>query len=226
MLLVEGDSDPILVYPTLQKLVETGNFDLDLNPLAVVGTGDARHAEAIARILMGSANPPEIAFLFDGDQGGNDRAAAVKKFVKIHDLKSRILSKGTTIEDHIPLSGQLYREATTKHVAAVSENVDKKAIRLLIEKSFTEEFGDESKVTNGIAKWARVTGKEAGELTEEPSSVGIAREYSLLLADAPAESLDQKYLIKRSVVLSEWIGETLNLSRQTISQEAIFEEPA
>src|SRR5262249_25553165 len=81
VLLVEGDSDPILLNADMQKLIELGEVEADINPLSMMSTGDSKHADALIRILLDATITPDIALLFDGDKGGRDRRKSLKRLI-------------------------------------------------------------------------------------------------------------------------------------------------
>lgn len=219
VLLVEGDSDPILLNADMQKLIELGELSIDINPLSVISTGDSKHADALIRILLDSSIVPDIALLFDGDKGGIDRRKNLKKLVESKAQPKHELDRGTTLEDHV-LSPELYREATIRYLEG-SPNAPK-TIRDELQASYAEQLG--SGKPKMLAKWAREEGKRVLGESEEPSSVGIAREYAALLAEAKPEDLPTASVQKRAIDLARKITEMLKLAPQTVEQEKIVEE--
>jgi len=223
VLLVEGDSDPILINSDLQKLIELGDFTFDINPLSIMATGDSKHADALTRILLDSAVRPKIAFLFDGDKGGSDRRKNLKRLIEAKKLEEHTLPKNTTGEDYV-LSPGLFREATIIYIESLCENAEKKdkkpQVRPELEKSYNERFG--SGDPKGLAAWSREEGKRVLETTEEPSSVGIAREYNRLLAETDPEKLPPKTR-KRAIELAKEIAAMLELPSQLAEQGDILE---
>ena len=77
----------------------------------------------------------------------------------------------------------------------------------------------------GVAQWAATVGNELFDLSEEPSKVGIAREYvSLLLErsqDENAVAVDSTEL-KRAQDLAKWIAGALALPSQLPDQKGIL----
>lgn len=217
VLLVEGDSDPILLNADLQALIGAGDLDIDLNPLSIMATGDGRHADALARILLDAAVRPTIGLLFDGDDGGTARIKQLKALMDQHGLAKHQLKDGTTVEDHL-VAPEIYREATIRYVERIAQGGS--AVRSSLEGSYGERFANRQPA--GLAEWARDEGKKAGGLDEPPSSVGIAREYASLLADP--EQLPSKKTRKRATELAEAVAKMLELRPQTVSQERILED--
>lgn len=219
VLLVEGDSDPILLNADLQKLIEIGELTVDINPLSIISTGDSKHADALIRILLDSAVKPEIALLFDGDKGGLDRRKSLKALVETKKLPWHQLTKGTSAEDHV-LAPELFREATIRYLEGSPDAPEN--IREQLEASYAEQVG--TGTPKGIAKWARGEGKRVLGEDDEPSAVGIAREYAALLADTKAEDLPTASVRKRATELANKIADMVKLTPQTVEQEQIVEE--
>lgn len=217
VLLVEGDSDPILLNADMQKLIEIGELTFDINPLSIIATGESKHADALVRILLDSAMKPEIALLFDGDKGGLARLKNLKKLVEAKSLPTHELTKDTTTEDHV-LAPELYRDATIRYLSRIAEDGDK--IREKLEASYADRFT--SGAPKGLAEWARSQGEAV--LGEEPSVVGIAREYAALLADAKPAGLPKPSARKRATELAAKIAEMAKLAPQTVEQQQIIEE--
>jgi predicted ATP-dependent endonuclease of OLD family len=219
VLMVEGDSDPILINSDLQKLIELGVFAGDINSLSIMATGDSKHADALTRILLDSAMKPDIAFLFDGDKGGSDRRKNLKKLIAVKELKQETLPKGLTGEDYV-LSPELFRDATIAYAESLCDVPEKKAtIRKELEESWAAKFG--SGEIKGVAAWSREEGMRVLETDEELSSVGIAREYSKLIASADGAKLPAKSR-KRSIELAEKVQEMLELPSQLAEQTDII----
>lgn len=219
VLLVEGDSDPILLNADMQRLIEIGQLTIDINPLSIISTGDSKHADALVRILLDSAIKPEIALLFDGDKGGVDRRKSLKKLIESKELLKHDLQRDTSVEDHVLLP-ELYREATIRYLEG-SPDAPKK-IRAELQESWDRDIG--SGTPKGIARWARSEGKRVLNEDEEPSSVGIAREYATFVGDATPEELAKASGRKRALALASKIAEMVKLAPQTVEQEQIVEE--
>lgn len=215
VLLAEGDSDPLLVQGTLQKLVLLNQTKIDLNAFAVLATGNSRDAHSLIRVLSEGANPPTMAVLFDGDRGGADRLKNLKKMLQKRKILFERLPEGTTIEDHLPLAKELYVQAVANYVIDVmkegerpprhEEELQKKFKRSYTEfaeageKKGQEELGEHKKgpklkkdANLGIATWAEEAAKELGGFTEGVSRIGIAREYLRLLEDTADSKLTRQ----------------------------------
>jgi hypothetical protein len=226
VVLTEGDSEPILLNADLQRLIQLGEFDSDLNSMAIIGTGDAKHTDALIRILSESAAKPRIVLLFDGDKGGADRRKSVRRVAERYRCEIIDLTKDTTGEDHV-LSPTLYREATIKYVewlANERQSADDEGVpadvRASLEESYKKEF-DGTSAPKGLGRWARDAGKELLGGSESPSPVGIAREYVALIA---AEDESQLMGKKRALALAKSLRVALDLPTQTLDMERILEE--
>jgi hypothetical protein len=219
----------------LQKLLELGEFDRDLNSLAIMPAGDAADAAALVRILAESASKPAIAALFDSDDGGQKRQRALHPLAEQHEIEIKLLTPaGTTTEDHLPAALTLYSEALATYLARMSprrNNGDKQlsSAEFLAEIKLdlgNLESGPEG-LTKGIATWSRDLGRTIGQLEYKPSPSGVAREYAVLVQDADEHSLRQGQSLKRARELSKWIAKALDLPALTLTGSAITEdEPA
>ncbi len=173
VLLAEGDADPVLIYPTLQKLAEAGLWDRDINSLSVMATGDLRNAEAIARLLLQGAHKPRIAVLVDGDKGGLDRARGLRALVDAQSVQLIVLPKDRETEDYVPdKSG--YLAAVARAAADVSEPEADDILKVL-----TARYDEAaSKLNAGFGKWAGEAAREIAGLDQTPSKVVIARYWA------------------------------------------------
>lgn len=225
ILLAEGDSDPIYVPAVLQKLVALKQADTDLNAFSVISTESSKNADALIRILSESAPKPHLAILVDGDEGGKGRLKSLQGILKVQEISSRALLDGTTIEDYLPLVGELYVRAVADYVTKVKESqgipvANPDEFRQEFRKSFREAF-EEGKVTKGVAAWAASAGQKLGGLENAPSKLGIAREYILLLEETPSEKFTPQSL-QRPLKLLEWIREILPVPELREAAKAIL----
>lgn len=215
VLLVEGDSDPILLYADLQKLLELSELDIDLNSLSIMSTGDSKHADALIRFLLGAYPPPQVALLFDSDGGGLQRRKSLAALIKTHDLKHDLLEpENTETEDHL-LAPDLYLEAVINYMAALVPAKIKETVRPTLEASWQQR--DEKAGT-----WAQ----EQGALLlagDPPSKVGLAREYSTLLEEADVVVIPKRTRQTRSVILAKKIRDMLDIPAQTTTPGAILD---
>jgi len=222
VLLVEGDSDPIMLNADLQRLVQAGLLDLDLNALSIMMTGDSKHADAMVRILSAPPNKPKIALLFDADGGGRERRKSLKRLIRSEELPvDQLDDPGTSLEDHL-LRPDLFREAVVTYVEkGCTELGITTDARKKLEESY-ERIVDADGRPSGLARWSRDEGKTILEEDDPPSSVGIASEYARLLAtaeiDPDAEST------RRALAVATKIGTMLQLKPQTLEQEKITED--
>jgi multidrug efflux pump subunit AcrA (membrane-fusion protein) len=217
VLLVEGDSDPILLNADLQKLIAIGVIGADINPLSVIPTGNSKNADALIRILLESSLNPDIALLLDGDQGGMDRRKHLQRLIDSQKLPCHfLLPKGTTLEDHV-LAPDLFREATIIYVESICDDAERASVRPKLDASYKALGPGEAK---GLAQWSRVEGQAMlDDGDDPPSSVGIAREYARLLTD-PRNSPKPR---KRSIDLAKAIVELLDLPPQVAEENEILE---
>ncbi len=226
VLLAEGDSDPIYIPAVLQKLVALEEANIDLNAFSVISTESSKNADALIRILSDGTPKPHIAVMVDGDDGGKARLKSMAGILKSGNIPFKQLLEGTTIEDYLPLVGELYVRAVADYVAKVKEtqgapvaNLDE--FRQEFRKSYREGF-EEGKVTKAVAVWAATAGQKLGALDNPPSKLGIAREYVMLLEAAPADKFTAQSL-RRPLELMKWIREILPVSELRESAKAILQ---
>jgi len=225
--LTEGDTDPIYVQAVLQKLVALKVANVDLNAFSAISTESSKNADALIRILSDGAVRPNLAILVDGDDGGKNRLKSLQGIMKSKEIRSKQLLDETTIEDFLPLAGELYVRAVADYVMKVKEsqgtpiaNADN--FRQEFRTSFREAF-EEGKVTKGVAAWAASAGQKLGGLEGAPSKLGIAREYISLLEESEPEKFTPQSL-QRPLKLLEWIREILPIPELRESEKAILGE--
>jgi len=227
ILLVEGDSDPILLLAVLQKLISLGQARIDLNAFSAISTGTSKNADALIRVLLESAIKPKLAVLVDGDEGGKSRLKALQPILKANGIESKQLLEETAIEDYLPLVGELYPRAVAEYVMKLMETAGQKIEKpddfpAEVRKSFRERF-EEGKVTKGVAAWAEDAGRKLGKLDQSPSKIGIAREYVRLLDASPAENFTPQSL-QRPLKLVEWVQEILAVPEVRESERTILRQ--
>lgn len=227
LLLTEGDSDPIQILAVLQKLISLGHTKIDLNAFSVIATENSKNADALIRILSEGATAPKLAVLVDGDEGGKARLKGLQPLLKTREIEGRQLLEGTTIEDYLPLVGELYPRAVAEYVAKLMETAGQKVEKLdefrgEFRKSFRETF-EEGKVTQGVARWAEEVGKKLGKLENPPSKIGISREYAKLLDASPSGNFTPQSL-QRALKLLEWIQQMLKVPDVREAERAILQE--
>jgi predicted ATP-dependent endonuclease of OLD family len=227
ILLTEGDTDPIYVQAVLQKLVALRHANVDLNAFSAIGTESSKNADALIRILSDGAIRPRLAILVDGDEGGKNRLKSLQGIMKTKEIRSKQLLEETTIEDYLPLVGELYVRALADYVSKVREShgapvTNADDFRQEFRKSFREAF-EEGKVTKGVAAWAASAGQKLGGLEDAPSKLGIARECISLLEDTEAERFTPQSL-QRPLKLLEWIREILPIPELRESPRTILGE--
>jgi predicted ATP-dependent endonuclease of OLD family len=236
VLLVEGDSDAILFNAMLQKLLEIGVYAHDLNSLSIMAAGDAADAAALVRLLTESAIGPQIAAVFDGDDGGTSRKRALERVVdqidrlNRNDVPIKLLSpKNLTSEDIMPAAGDLYPRALAVYLSKMSPRRGDDDMPLREEVFWGEidacrsDLAISSAQTHGLADWIRKIGKSVGHLDGPPSKVGVGREYAALLQVADRELMSANTL-KRGREFAKWIAQSLDLPELTLREGAILVE--
>jgi predicted ATP-dependent endonuclease of OLD family len=227
VLLVEGDSDVILLNALFQKLIELEQFEQDINHLAIMATGDAPDAAALVRILCEMASPPRVAILFDGDEGGKQREDYLADLLTEKKVGVLRLSNGTTIEDHTPAASRLFIKALAGFTAKLP-GVTKSAEDLeqeLREGLTGSGIVSPKELTSNVASWAREKARELAELESKPSALGTAREYSILLDDDETVGPLTGTETKRAQALANVIANELKLPGRVLEQPAIVGEP-
>ncbi len=126
----------------------------------------------------------------------------------------------------MPLVGELYVRAVADYVAKVMDTHGKAPANLETHrtefgKSFRERFGEDGKVTKGVAEWASEAGKRIGGLEQAPSKVGIAREYVRLLEETPADKFTPQSL-QRPLKLLEWLREMMPVPKVRAAKNEIL----
>lgn len=213
--LVEGDSDPIYMNALMQKAIEAGWIDADINQLSFISTGESKNADALIRYLLDAAIRPKIVLIFDGDEGGKARKKNLDSIIKAHNLETYTLQV-PSVEDCLYSVTKLLPLAVCRYVAKISG----KQTDSLLEQAegSVKELGEKI----SWSQWSRQVGKDLAKLESELSSVGIAREYAQLLEDTPADALDGK-ANKAAMALIKWLSEKLELPTTTIREESVVQ---
>lgn len=227
VLLTEGESDPIFILALLQKLIELGRIEVDLNSFAAISTGESRNADVMIRLLFESDSTPSVAMLFDGDSGGKNRKTNLSELIEQFNIGTHVLTGGTTIEDHLIDIRGCYVNAVADYAAKLIVQHDEPAVdRESFQKKFQDHFAEQfesGKVTNDVATWAENACKQfAPSLKGAPSKVGIAREYAELLAAMPAK--DVLASEQRPITLAKKIAEITKLPTTLAASEQITVE--
>lgn len=214
VLLVEGPADPILISAIIQKLSEAGLHDFDLNPLSIMPTEDAKYAVAIARILLESALSPRVVGLYDGDEGGKQRKAKLESVLEKENHIS--LAKGKTIEDYLPLFDALFVKAAAAYGARLVKGADEEKCESEVRRLLNDGTLQGSRVDQVLQAV-----KTAADLEEEPSKVGIARDYAVALLeyDQPLPKAE----VEQAMKLVDHIQGVLRLPKRTTSQNEIIQ---
>ncbi len=218
VLLVEGDSDAVYITALLRKMIGEGWIGVDLNGFAAIATGDAATAAILIRLLTEGepgGSTPHLAALVDGDDGGKRRLKAIAELVKDREIPSKVLTSGTTLEDHLLGGPGLYFEAVKDYLVQMA-GLETGALTQLKE-SFEENFPADD-LPKGLSAWTRNEAAEIAGLDSKPSPVGIARAYASLLDEAEIHQSSDR----RARSLVDWIAQVLELPGQTLDQETIL----
>lgn len=226
VLLTEGDSDPIYLYAILAKLNELDVIDLDLNALAIMSTGDGKHADALIRMLTESEPGPRIAYLSDGDPGGNDRVKELAHLFELHQVKTQSLPRNTTIEDHVIGGRKLLTRAAARYAVKLCKNSQGKEIseEECIEKldeALTKPAESGRNIGGSIKILTGCVAELAG-LESHASKVGIAREYVSLLNEDGVKFGKRDY--EKAVKLATGIQAILDVPKRTAVDRGIEQE--
>ncbi|MEK6701390.1 MAG: AAA family ATPase [Planctomycetota bacterium] len=215
VLLVEGDSDPILIYGIMQKLISMSKLLVDLNSFSAMATSDSRNTDVLLRVHLESATKPSIAVLVDGDPGGKERLAALQPMLTNMKIEGKVLAEGTEVEDHLIAVRTLYVKAAALYAAKLKVALggvapDDAAMLKGFTESFEKKFGSTGE-TAGVCDWVESAFKEIAQIKSPPSKVGIAREYVQLLDELLAGSIRPEDC-ERAIALCDWIARALSLS--------------
>lgn len=186
ILLVEGDSDPWLLYALLAAHRRTYCADYDLNSLAIVSTGNSQDAAALFRMLTdGGVNPPLIANLFDGDAGGKAREKSLKKKLAAQNPICLRLPDEKATEDLLPTKVALLSEAIIAYAKrmepALAKVLDPLPETEEVECQLSELMRERSAV--GLGEHAALLAAGLLGLEKPVSKVGLAREVASILRD-------------------------------------------
>lgn len=211
--LVEGDSDPIYMNALLQKAVEAGWIDADINQLSFISTGESKNADALIRYLLDAAIKPKIVLIFDGDDGGKARKKNLDALLKVHSIESYTL-QCTSVEECLFGLEKLFPTAVCRYAAKMS---GKQTDGLIAQANESLKEAADKIVWS---EWSRSTGAKLAGIQGELSSVGIAREYAQLLEDTPPEALEGK-TNKSAMSLLSWLVDKLELPPTTVKEENV-----
>jgi hypothetical protein len=122
------------------------------------------------------------------------------------------------------LAPDLFREATILYaLSLIADDSDKSSNEARTELQASWELNEAQKASEkvGLDKWSREETKRILALDQPPSSLGIAREYARLLAEAKPEDLPTNP--KKSLALAEQICTLLDLPSRFVQSEEIFQ---
>lgn len=100
-LIVEGPSDIIYLLEAVKELKRLEQFDVDLNDFSMVDSGDAQNYVAMTKLMLSEGR--DIVALLDGDNGGNNLEAQLKRVcgpeIKNKRLRIHKIPEGKSSED-------------------------------------------------------------------------------------------------------------------------------
>ncbi|MEO7992774.1 MAG: AAA family ATPase [bacterium] len=221
VLLVEGDSDPIYIHAVLQKLVDIGKIQCDLNAFVARSTQDCVHAHVMLDLLLAANPKPVVALLVDGDKAGKDRAKYLKPYCSENAVEILYLDDGADLEDYLPAKETLFIEAVFVYVEKVLSALGKQHEGFSLEVAFAHFRSNWAKEAKGtsLVDWAK-SFAESTPLASAVSKVGIAREYAKLLDNAALSSNDIRPIMK----IVKRIIQVLELPNSETASNAIFED--
>jgi predicted ATP-dependent endonuclease of OLD family len=212
VLLAEGDADPVLIYPMLQRLAEAGLWDRDINSLSIIATGDLRNTEGIARLLLEGAHKPRIAVLVDGDTGGIARIRGLKKLVDEKKVTPIVLPNGTDTEDYIP-----DRPAYLHALAVAASEASGKRVEEIAKELEPRYEAWAASGLPGFGRWSSQEAKNVASLESAPSKVVVARAWGQAILAAPPMPDD----LDGALAIAKLIDEALELPPRATESRAI-----
>jgi predicted ATP-dependent endonuclease of OLD family len=213
IVIVEGDSDPIILSACLQKLIEASHSNIDLNSVSIIPASTSADSRNLITILSESSPTPKLAVLVDGDKGGSLRLKAIEDLVSRLAIATHKLTDGTSIEDHAIDAGNLYLDAAAslmEHLRADGNDKIPSDVREKMIAQYQKE-SDRNKTSVGIAKWVQDYLLQAANINSV-SKVGIARQYATLLQSHPAELIrpNQSARMKK---IADWLIQEVGVPR-------------
>jgi len=214
VLLVEGASDVIFLNAILQRMAKMDLHNMDINPLSIIPTGDIKEADAIVRILKEAAIKPTFAALYDGDGGGAERKKKLKSHIEQNDAHV-VLAPNKTLEDYLPYFDDLFVPVTIEYVARTLGVKDDK--RRELEKAVAQAVKEPAEETKCIDRILKAIEETVGD---QPSKVGIARDYANALLEADLKGEQDWGALKK---LIDSLQKALGLPDRTTGQEKILQ---
>jgi hypothetical protein len=206
VLLTEGDSDAIYIEALLQVLARMRKIDVDLNGFTCMGTGDGKNADALLRMLSEARPTPRIGFLFDGDEGGRNRKAEIKKPLKHYGVEAQLLERDTVIEDYLVAPDLLFVPALAIWTTKMLESFGRPVPPNLGQVFHTHRTHAKARTPDtNLADWASLAYREIAGLGAL-SKVGVAREYLLQLQEHDAKATELKSALKLAKRIQKLVG--------------------
>ena len=208
ILLSEGESDPIYIHALIQRMNKLNYCNLDLNNFSAISTNESKNTDTLIRMLTQCQRPPNLGVLVDGDQGGKARLKSIKELLDQHSIEGKQLAQNTAIEDHLPFLEAVFVPAVANYVHKMLCFRGKKPDALPeFESAFLASFNEKfkGKSTYQLAEWVNEVASDNG-FPDQPSKVGIAREYADILLNADDKKL-KKSDARRAIKLVELIQE-------------------
>lgn len=229
VLLVEGDSDPMYTYELFRELNKSGDLDVDLNALGIMGFYDYQNLRFLLQVFKKEGQDISLLVLVDGDSAGKAMLQRVNALCKRLDVPTHKLADGRSIEDYCLYEDE-FLQAVTKTLQNACEAEGKVAPRDLAER-ITKSW-DEHKIsgekTEKRAKTERVEKEEKEEkkerrttgrwfkdlarelIDDEASKVVLARTYAQLCREVTTPAPNREKL-KEAKALCHEIATKLTL---------------
>jgi predicted ATP-dependent endonuclease of OLD family len=113
VLLVEGDSDPMYIYELFRELNKSGEIDVDLNVLGMMGFYDYQNLRLLLQVFKKEGQDISLLVLVDGDPAGKTMLQRINALCKRLNVPTHKLSEGRSIEDFC-LYEEEFLQAVTK----------------------------------------------------------------------------------------------------------------
>ncbi len=229
VLLVEGDSDPMYLYELFRELNKSGDMDVDLNALGIMGFYDYQNLRFLLQVFKKEGQDISILVLVDGDPAGKATLQRVTALCKRLDVQTLKLSEGRSIEDYCLYEDE-FLQAVTKTLQNACEAEGKSAPKDLsdrINRSWEEHKAsgektekrtkaeksekddkEEKKEKRTTGRWFKDVAKEL--IDDEASKVVLARTYVQLCREVTTPAPNREKL-KDAKALCQEIAKDLSL---------------
>lgn len=168
VLLVEGDSDPLYVYELFRQLNNSGDVDVDLNSLGVMGFYDYHNLRFLLQLFQREGQGASLIVLVDGDSAGEAMIKRVNDLCKRLGVPTQKLTEGRSMEDYCLFEEEFIRAVyqTLKTACEFENKPVPKELENKIQKSWEEHKTSADKIEKKVKtdekeerKEKRTTGK-------------------------------------------------------------------